>query len=108
MPPAKPVLDISLSPMGMSGNIVGVIVLLMIPIVGWIILIVWMVNSGKAASVHNQELARWEKAMHRWEQIYYCGRCDRVFLRDQNQAIPRSMVSTLLYDQVSNPNNSNA
>lgn len=44
------------------------------------------------------EMARYKKALERWEQLYYCFRDDGVFLPDgKSQLIPVDRMQNLLY-----------
>ena len=42
-------------------------------------------------------LPEWENAMRKWEQCYYCGRCDGVFIPQQSSLIPIAQMHEFLY-----------
>lgn len=42
------------------------------------------------------ELA-WKQADQRWQQLYYCGRCDAAFIPNQTDAIPLPEIRQFLY-----------
>lgn len=55
-------------------------------------------RSARALALRQQELrARWERAMARWQELYYCARDDRVFIPGEHQAVPVAQMHDLLY-----------
>lgn len=44
-----------------------------------------------------QEVPRWEKAMTKWQQLYYCHRCDGVFLPGEASIVPSNKMVDFLY-----------
>ncbi|MCK6630136.1 MAG: hypothetical protein L6R45_33795 [Anaerolineae bacterium] len=51
----------------------------------------------RLARYNNIELPKWEKAMERWEKLYYCYRNDCVFLAGEQESVPISEMNQLLY-----------
>ena len=43
------------------------------------------------------EKARWERAKHRWERLYYCARDDGVFIPGETPFIPIGRIQEFLY-----------
>ena len=43
------------------------------------------------------EHPRWERAMTRWQSLYYCARDDCVFIPGENQAVPLAQMHDYLY-----------
>ncbi|HVB60724.1 MAG TPA: hypothetical protein VNE61_05965 [Ktedonobacteraceae bacterium] len=42
-------------------------------------------------------LPQWQIAISRWQQLYYCHRCDGVFLSGQTFLVPKEQKMSLLY-----------
>lgn len=65
-----------------------------------VIIIVWrklVVSAARQAYV-DAELPRWERAMKKWNELYYCVRNDVVFIPDNSLVCkPASEMSQLLY-----------
>jgi hypothetical protein len=40
---------------------------------------------------------RWQKAKARWDQAYYCGRDDCVFIPGEAESVPSHDLARLLY-----------
>jgi hypothetical protein len=50
-------------------------------------------RSGYAAAINN-----WQRAMDKWNHLYYCHRCDGVFLPGQNLIVPSAHMMHYLYN----------
>ena len=50
-------------------------------------------NTAKVAA----EMPRWEKAMHRWNDLYYCARDDGVFNSTENEFVSIQYLREYLY-----------
>ncbi len=81
-------------------------------ILTWLVCMVLAVIWGiKARKVHAEARDRevealasqaagravWERAMARWQELYYCARDDRVFIPGEHQAVPVAQMHDLLY-----------
>jgi hypothetical protein len=73
-----------------------------LPLVGGILALVLTARQRKAKQV--QETAqvefareRWQKAKARWDQAYYCGRDDCVFIPGEAESVPSHDLARLLY-----------
>ncbi len=63
---------------------------------------IWTSNSytklNKSEQIRfKKELHAWEKAIHRWQQLYYCYRCDGVYLPNLNYIVPAQYMIGFLY-----------
>jgi hypothetical protein len=43
------------------------------------------------------QIAMWEKAIQKWNEIYYCWRDDTLFDPSSGKSVPSNMMNTLLY-----------
>jgi hypothetical protein len=43
------------------------------------------------------QIAMWEKAISKWQQSYYCARCDGIFTPNQNKIVSPEEMTTFLY-----------
>lgn len=50
-------------------------------------------------------LRRWRKVIIRWDQLYYCSRCDRVCNPQTGQHVPTQAMSQALYQDILNGTN---
>lgn len=50
----------------------------------------------KRKASNAEKLTKWERAMNRWQKLYYCSRDDVVFLPGEERAVPPSRMSELL------------
>ena len=41
----------------------------------------------------------WKRAMQRWAQLYYCGRCDGVFIPGESSLMPAEQMQALLHSE---------
>jgi hypothetical protein len=66
-----------------------------------IILVIWLLWMAYAKVKQKElqaQIARWEKAFSKWQQSYYCARCDIVFVSGENQPIsPERMWLNFLF-----------
>ena len=74
----------------------GVGMLVVILLLVWITLSIRNVNR-KAKEKQAQEMFRWNKAVSRWEQLYYCHRDDVLFVPGQSETIPVQSMLDYLY-----------
>jgi hypothetical protein len=44
-----------------------------------------------------EQMPRWEKAVSRWHQLYYCGRCDGVFAPGETPLLSAERMGAFLY-----------
>ncbi len=54
-----------------------------------------IVRNRQAAAA--RMMPQWEKAMNRWEEMYYCVRCDGVFTPSLGGLVPSKQMRSLLY-----------
>ena len=70
--------------------------------------VVWGIKAGRvhaearvreAGALANQAAGRavWERAMSRWQALYYCARDDCVFVPGERRAAPLAQMQDLLY-----------
>lgn len=74
----------------------GVGMLVVILLLVWITLSIRNINR-KAKEKQAQEMVRWNKAVARWEQLYYCHRDDVLFVPGQSETIPVQSMLDYLY-----------
>ncbi len=56
------------------------------------------IHKGKDEKIRfEREMPRWEKAISKWQQLYYCYRCDGVFLPGQNFIVSTQYMMNFLY-----------
>ena len=82
--------DLPLKTLAGVGLVVSILLLV------WITLSIRNVNR-KAKEKQAQEMARWNKAVARWEQLYYCHRDDVLFVPGQSETIPVQSMLDYLY-----------
>lgn len=46
-----------------------------------------------------QALPLWQRAIKRWDSLYYCFRCDGGFIPGQNRFVPIASIQSFLYEQ---------
>jgi hypothetical protein len=44
-----------------------------------------------------EEIAAWERAMDRWSRLFYCGRCDGVFIPGEGGFTPIGQMQQALF-----------
>jgi hypothetical protein len=86
---------------GEGGSLAGGI--LMLAIAGLVGLAVYALatahSTPKARAQREEELARWHTAMVRWDRLFYCPRCDRVYNPRSGDHYPAHQMAALLaYD----------
>lgn len=55
-------------------------------------------HARKTRLIHIQsQFPRWQRAISKWQQLYYCHRCDGVFLPWQKFLVPKEQMMSLLY-----------
>jgi hypothetical protein len=54
-------------------------------------------NIEQIKKENKDTLERWQRALHRWDQCYYCGRDGVVFIRGESNAVSPEMMPTILY-----------
>ncbi len=64
---------------------------------GIIILASLMFQRRRRAAM--QTMPRWEQAMNRWDEMYYCPACDAVYVPGEGRAAPVAQMHTLAYNQ---------
>jgi len=65
-------------------------------VIGGIVLaVVFAVYSARQQKV-NEEMPKWESAIRRWNQLYYCSRCDGVFIPEKTLLVPSEMTRGFL------------
>lgn len=47
----------------------------------------------------DRNLPHWERAMSRWEKLYYCSRDDIVFIPNEKRAVPLAFLNDYLYNR---------
>lgn len=52
----------------------------------------------KKQSQHAAALNNWQRAITRWQQLYYCHRCDGVFFLGQPYLVPSARMMNYLYE----------
>jgi len=53
---------------------------------------------------YKQRFSSWQRALHKYNLLYYCARCAGVFLKDQNRIVPIEQMQSFLYEiQISEP-----
>ncbi len=69
-------------------------------LVGWPIHKIWSTNQQAIAArdAYEQKLPRWREAMRRWEHLYYCFRCDGVFIPGKSALIPTSDTASFIFN----------
>ena len=45
----------------------------------------------------DKQLLEWKKAINRWNELYYCHRCDGVFISNLNFIVPTQYMMEFLY-----------
>jgi len=53
---------------------------------------------SKKAAYDSEDLPRWQRAMERWSQLYYCMRDETIFIPAENRAIKADDMEKYLYD----------
>jgi hypothetical protein len=90
---------ISLSASSDIGSGRGVAVLIAI-VCGLIGIVIWVSSNDshkkRVEQVQQVEIPRWEKAMARWNQLYYCFRDDSVFITSE-KSVPISQMMEYIY-----------
>jgi len=83
--------------------------LILVPILifaGAVIRLLWWIGSNVVREVgtirHNRlnypsEVERWERAIERWRELYYCYRDDGIFIPAQTRLIPVEQLRAFLY-----------
>jgi hypothetical protein len=72
--------------------------LCIVPLGGGIAIIYTVLRSeNKTKLILEEKINAWEKAVVKWNSLYYCARDDGVFLPGENIFIPTSELSTYLY-----------
>jgi hypothetical protein len=95
---------------------IGVAVVLLIGALVSILLVVWLfffIKRKYSASMlkykesqsrrEREELPRWQRAMDRWNNLYYCARDETVFIPGEGKAIPVAQTDKYLYDPYYHP-----
>jgi len=54
-------------------------------------------TASKTQTIQNSELPQWEKAMGRWELLYYCSRDDCIFTQDDKKGTSLDDMHELLF-----------
>lgn len=54
-------------------------------------------NQSKA-QIDNEERPRWQRAMDRWNQLYYCARDETIFIPGENKAISTDKMKDYLFE----------
>lgn len=81
-----------------SGLGTGLIIGLLYGGIEAIAIFVWKHYTTKSRRANCQvEYLYWQKTMAKWEQVYYCHRCDGVFVPGRAELAPVSEMSSFLY-----------
>jgi hypothetical protein len=54
-------------------------------------------SGGRHRQKYAIEKPRWDRAVHRWERLYYCARDDGVFIPGETPFIPIDKMQEFLY-----------
>ncbi len=67
-----------------------------IPIIGFI---VWKQQQAAANRArHKKAREKWQRAKERWGRLFYCGRCDGVFVPGETRFVSTPKMDELLYE----------
>lgn len=78
-----------------SGNAIPGLVLIGIGITVYVL--TEMSRQGKVNQIEQVEVPKWEKAIQRWNKLYYCHRDDVLFVPEEGIAISKSQMYQYLY-----------
>lgn len=62
-----------------------------------LMLITYFHNSKDEKIRVEREIPSWKNAVYRWQQLYYCYRCDGVYLPNLDYLVPTQYVMDFLY-----------
>jgi len=81
----------------LNSAFVAIVWLLLLP--GWPIYKVLRTSRQAvvAKQTYEDAVPRWREAMRRWEQLYYCFRCDGAFIPGDSGFIPTSGVTNFIF-----------
>jgi hypothetical protein len=81
--------------------------LLIAIVLGLIGIVIWVSSNDshkkRVEQVQRVEIPRWEKAMARWNKLYYCSRDDCVFIPEEDTSAPIAQMMNYIYPS-KNPN----
>ncbi len=60
-----------------------------------LIIVAIIVQRRRAAAA--KAVPAWEKAMERWDEMYYCGNCDGAYIPDERTFVPVAQKDALAY-----------
>lgn len=63
------------------------------------ILVLWVSGRKRTA----QSIPHWQRAIGVWDQLYYCHRCDGVYVPGQSPLVPAGDMPRFLYEHVTSP-----
>ena len=79
----------------------GILVPILVGALGVIIVVVALGKDTERKNHYQQvEMPRWNKAMDRWNQLYYCSRDDSVFVPSEKVGVPLSDMMRYIFEGV--------
>lgn len=72
-------------------------------LVGVAVLVGGIVTHSNQKKEADARMPQWNEAMRRWDQLYYCARCDGVFIPDETPLIPKGGMSEFLFAALTKP-----
>lgn len=82
---------------GPLAALVGLPLLLLIPALALPVILFILVRRWVERS-YNTKLAEWQRAMNKWQQLYYCPRDAGVFLPGQARLVPLEQMQPFIYE----------
>lgn len=72
-------------------------------LVGVAVLVGGIVVHSNQQKEADARMPQWNEAMRRWDQLYYCARCDGIFIPDETPLIPTGRMSEFLFAAPTKP-----
>jgi hypothetical protein len=66
-------------------------------IVAGILIALWYRFYSKGLKELEPKVTNWNQAISKWNQLFYCARCDGVYILGQNEFIPIEQMTSFLY-----------
>jgi len=82
-----------------SGDICGVFWILVVFGVVLLVCGVLMLRASEKAPNQSEVNTRYQNALSKWNQLFYCHICDGVFIPGQGLLVPREKMRDFLYDE---------
>lgn len=60
-------------------------------------IVLTVITAPRRKARYQEQLAHWQHAMYNWDQLYYCGTCDSVYLQHNRRVAPLDALYGLLY-----------